>query len=444
MANLSSIVNVLIALNTAAVQRGTFGIPLIACPLASFTERVRTYTSPDGAAEDNLPPEVMAALNAAFSQIPRPAQIKVGRMAVAKVAFTPSDVLDSSPYSLTIGGNVVQYTSDADSTRDTIVSGIVGAITNAAIPGVTASAGAGVVELTFTGDLLAVTKFQNLEWSGLYPSNASSAVSDDLSAINDENSQWYGLVLAERTKQRQLDAAAWVEAREKLFVTASAEAAILDASSEADIVSMLNARQNFRTAIFYHALAATEYPDAAIMARVFTIAPGGETWALKRLGGVSPDKLSETNRNTIISKGGNTFEFYQPQLALTNPGKTAAGEWIDVIRFRDWLSDYIQTSLVAMMVNRNKVPYTDAGLQLIGNNVRASLREGQKVGGIAPDEIDAVTGDTIPGFVLTIPRASEIDANTKASRKASLSFTARLAGAIHAVEVTGALAYELN
>jgi hypothetical protein len=127
---------------------------------------------------------------------------------------------------------------------------------------------------------------------------------------------------------------------------------------------------------------------------------------------------------------------------LTNPGKVVAGEWIDVIRFRDWLKDTIQTNLTQMMINRDKVPYTDAGIQLCVNNLRKSLKNGQDVGGIAPNELDDA-GETIPGFVVTFPRSSDLSANVKASRVLELGFSARLAGAIHAVEISGALAYEL-
>jgi hypothetical protein len=175
---------------------------------------------------------------------------------------------------------------------------------------------------------------------------------------------------------------------------------------------------------------------------VFTIQPGGETWALKSLASVTPSKLTATQKQTVVTKGGNTFEFYHEQIALTNPGKVAAGEWIDVIRFRDWMKDYIRANLTMMMLNRDKVPYTDAGIQLCVNNFRKSLQEGQNVGGIAPEELDA-QGKSIPGFTITYPRSAELSSTIKASRIVSLGFTARLAGAIHVVEISGALAYEL-
>jgi hypothetical protein len=209
-----------------------------------------------------------------------------------------------------------------------------------------------------------------------------------------------------------------------------------------DLLSVLKNTRYYRTAALFHTNAATEYPDAAWAARVFTIQPGAETWALKGLASVTPSPLTATQKQTVVNKGGNTFEFYQSQVALTNPGKVSAGEWIDVIRFRDWLKDTIQVNMTQMMINRDKVPYTDSGIQLCVNNLRKSLQEGVNVGGIAPDELDA-NGNTVPGFVITYPRSVELAPSIKASRILSLGFTARLAGAIHVVEITGALAYEL-
>ena len=57
--------------------------------------------------------------------------------------------------------------------------------------------------------------------------------------------------------------------------------------------------------------------------------------------------------------------------------------------------------------------------------------------------IPPISNNTVPGFVITYPRSVELAPSIKASRVLSLGFTARLAGAIHVVEITGALAYEL-
>jgi hypothetical protein len=449
MGTLADIVNVQIALLTAAVKRANFGTQLIASPLASFSELVRTYTSYDSTNPDNLPPLTQKALAAAFSQTPHPSSVKVGRMSIASAAITPVSAVASSVYGLTIGGTPISVVAAGSPTTSTIATQLATAINTAAL-GVTATAVGAIVTLVFTGAIIPVTTFNKVQWDVITPSATAGIVAADLGAIRNQDGGWYVLHLTERTKQRVLDAAAWTETQEIIFGTSSNEAAILDQASTVDIMSVLQASQYFRTFISYDANALTEYADVAWASRVLTIAPGGETWALKVLSGVTPDNLTATQRNTIMGdgtttsgKGGNTFEYYQPTLALTNSGKVCAGEWIDVIRFRDYLKNLIQTNLVQMMINRDKVPYTDPGLQLLGNNLYGSLRTGQNVGGIAPDEIKS-DGAKNPGFNYTVPLASEVDDVTKASRVANLSFNARIAGAIHVINIVGSLSYSLT
>ena len=196
----------------------------------------------------------------------------------------------------------------------------------------------------------------------------------------------------------------------------------------------------FRTFSFYHT-DAYDYPEVAVMSRCFTVTPGGETWALKQLAGVKVDALTETEYTVLKGKNVNTFERFR-NLSLTQNGKVAAGEWIDVIRFRDFLEEEIKVNVVTAMINRNKVPYTDGGIAIIEAAIRQALARGQATGGIAPTEYDE-NGNENLGYTVTVPLAATISPNQKASRiLEDVQFTARLAGAIHVVEIDGSLTYE--
>ncbi len=443
MATLNDIVNVQIALQTTGVVRGNFGTPMIVAPLMSFPERVRSYSTFAEASADNLPQPVILALSAAFGQIPRPKQIKVGRRAVLKGVVDVSTLVPAGTYTIKVNTTTYTFTADANPTALEIVTGLAAQValdTNAIITAVVVG---NTLELAWIGtNIGSITLGTNLSWGLISPLSGGTATADDLNAILNIDRNWYGLIMTERVKQTQIDAAAWTEANEKLFITATNEADVLNPALSTDLLSLFQASRLFRTAALYHTAAATEYPDAAWAARVFTIQPGAETWALKGLSSITASNLTTTERNTILAKGGNTFEKYQDQIFLTNPGKVSSGEWIDVIRFRDWLKDTIQVNMAQMMINRDKIPYTDQGIQLCVNNLRKSLQEGVNVGGIAPDELDS-NGNNVPGFVITYPRSIDISPTIKATRVLNLGFTARLAGAIHAVEIAGALAYEL-
>ena len=124
-------------------------------------------------------------------------------------------------------------------------------------------------------------------------------------------------------------------------------------------------------------------------------------------------------------------------------GKVLAGEWMDIIRFRDWLKNEIQVSAAKVFLNRAKVPYTDVGISLIQNAVEAALRRGQENEGIMEDEYDDDGNETL-GFLVAAPKANSIPDVERQSRKLSgITFRARLAGAIHFTEIKGTVAYSL-
>ena len=176
-------------------------------------------------------------------------------------------------------------------------------------------------------------------------------------------------------------------------------------------------------------------------AKAMNFHAGEETWALKQLATVTPSKLS----STFIKKleGANfTHLMTVASKNVTQGGKTNGGEWIDIIRFRDWLQNDMQVRVVNLLIVNPKVPYTDPGIGLVENQMLASLKDGQKWGGISPTEYDA-DGNAIPGYVTSVPLSSELTSTQKASRTLeNCRFSARLAGAIHVVEIKGCLTYE--
>lgn len=209
------------------------------------------------------------------------------------------------------------------------------------------------------------------------------------------------------------------------------------------MASKLKQSQYFRTAIWYHGAANSEFIDGAAPGHLFTFYPGQETWALKRLAGITYDALQEGKAIAAHAKNANTFEVFR-NFAVTQNGKVAAGEWIDVIRFRDWLVEQIRINVVSALINADgKVPYTDDGIQIIRNALQKALDLGVARKGIAPEELDS-DGRKIPSYTITVPRSADVSVNNKANRLLQdVRFTARLAGAIHVVEIRGSLAYAL-
>ena len=168
---------------------------------------------------------------------------------------------------------------------------------------------------------------------------------------------------------------------------------------------------------------------------------GQETWALMPLSTVSPSKLTSTFIKKLEAANFN-YVITVASKNITQGGKTGGGEWIDVIRFRDWLQNDMQVRVVNLLIVNPKIPYTDNGIGLVENQMLASLKDGQKYGGIAPTEYDA-DGNAIPGYTTSVPLAADLTSTQKASRiLKDCKFSARIAGAIHVVEIKGCLTYE--
>ena len=449
MANLDRIVNVQISLNTVGVTREGFSTAIIVGEHSHYLERVRTYTDIDEMIADGFNGTEMLFLAAQdfFSQTPRQRRVKIGRRK-CNTLIQVANVLPGGTYTILVltedsYGNTVttsySFTNTAGGTDVDILNGLAAEVANDASSVIQAVVnGNSLTILPRTGDEYALQVSSEL-YTNAIPS--TETIAETMEAICADDNDFYGIALMSRDQNDILAMAAWTEAHRKIFGTAIAEDGAKVSTNITDTGYLLMQNNYYRTFWYYHSDAGSDFPECAVMARCFSILPGGETWANKRLAGVQADGLTETEFNAIKGKNGNTFEKFR-NVSITQRGITAAGEWIDVIRFRDWLQEEITTRVFDALVNNDKIPYTDAGIAIIENQIRAALEMGQKRGGIAPNEIDE-DGKQNYGYTVSVPLASSVSAGQKASRiLEDVKFTARLAGAIHAMEITGALTYE--
>lgn len=186
--------------------------------------------------------------------------------------------------------------------------------------------------------------------------------------------------------------------------------------------------------------AENRYAALAWMAKCFGYDPGTETWHLKELAAIVPSALGTDQKKEMEKNHINTFLRYAG-CNCTIGGYTLAGEWIDVIRFRDWLKAEMQINVLNALKANRKVPFTDGGIGLIEGKMEETLKKGQDIGGIAPTAY-GTDGDTVYGYTVVVPRASDLTEAERKSRKLTgCHYTARLAGAIHAVEIEGFLTF---
>lgn len=248
-----------------------------------------------------------------------------------------------------------------------------------------------------------------------------------------ETSGWYGIAVVDAESTEYKDVADWAESNSKLFG--------YTADCSEGISNPVPATYNYAFGFATKKITENENNEflaVAVLAKAMSYQAGSETWAYKTLSGVEADDFT-TAEITQLKTANLNYYIECAGRAITLDGKTTSGEWIDVIRFRDWLINDMQTRIFNLFIKNPKVPYTDNGITLIQNQMIASLKEGQNVGGIAQTEYDE-EGNEIPGYTTSVPTSSGVSDADKASRTLSnCTFTARLANAIHIVEISGTL-----
>jgi len=449
-----SVVNSQIRLETTAIAEANFGIPLVIGPHTVFSGRVRSYTTTDALLQDGFSSEdpIFKAVQAVYSALGRVERVLVGRRQVDNLTVTVATVADNTDYSITLNGTVYSINSGVSATVSSIETALASAMNAGSDPQTaTASGGSGVALANdVPGAVFTLSASANL---AVALPMSSDNVTNDLTAINQEAEGlggWYGLLMAERDQDDVLEAAAWIEAAypKRIFGTATDDVACTDPASTTDLMSLLKASDYFRTYCYYHKDAKNgEYPEATSMGESFSRQPGSATWAFKRLPGIPISDLSDTAFNAIrknygFGKNGNVLVRIKG-VPMTYEGTMASGEYIDNVRFMDWLNEQITVNVFSLLVNSPKVPYTDGGIEAIGQRIETALKAGIRAGGISPAYEDPESGELIQSYWIKLPKQAEIPFNNKANRILKKPYApewrAVLAGAIHAVEIEGTL-----
>lgn len=255
---------------------------------------------------------------------------------------------------------------------------------------------------------------------------ADATMAASLDAINLYNSDWYGLVLDTTVAASNTAAAAWAEANGKLFAAQTADVAAYDPASTTDIAYTLKNSNLGRTELAYHPTAG-QWLAAGALAVELVREPGSYTMAYKTVRGVTAYALTATQRAALLAKNVTIYTTVAG-VSVTEGAKVVGGEWVDVVRFLDQKRARMAERFFALLVNNDKLPYTDAGVELVKGEVLAELKDGVRVGGFDGDS----------PLVVTAPKVADIDATTRGTRRLpSVAFSARLAGAIHLLTASG-------
>lgn len=251
-----------------------------------------------------------------------------------------------------------------------------------------------------------------------------------MAAIQAEDDTWYGVTMDKALVAKQESLAAWVLSNKRLYFAWTEDDDTWDAESDDDLAASLKAANNERTAVIYHKAptAGDDYPDAAWMGEGFPYDPGSSTWAYKTLAGVTVDKINTAKETVLQSKNCNYYSEVGG-VSITQEGKVASGEWIDIIIGTDWLEARLREAVFSTLKNSRKVPFTDDGIITMKGVVQGVLSQAAAAGIIQRDSIE-----------VTVPKRADVPQSERIGRHLpDIKFRALYEGAIHRVTIDGTI-----
>lgn len=437
-----------IALQSAGVTAQGFGVPLFASSHRYFPERVRAYSSIEEATAD-LPTSSAAyqAVEAFFSNTPRPSLVKVGRREAS---------LDLTVATGSTGAGFTLYANDGTTTYSVVIS-ISGELNEAAVATaidaaiaadtdvnalVTSTVSTNVVSL----DVAAASYtfwVQDLtnELSEAY--NSIETAAELIAEISLEDDDYYFFTADDHTDVFVEAAAEAIEARTKMYFFSTDDSTCLTPyadGSATDILGKVKDSAYFRTKGFFHHDADTQFPECLYVGYNAPFDAGSVTWSNLQValaGSKDPVTglvLSSTQKGYLEDRNA-AYVDRIGGLSIIRNGLVAGGERIDSIRGRDNLQVDMDTAYTNFLISQQggKVPYNDTGISQLEGICRSVLAR------------YVVRGFINTNYETDFPRESQVPTADKQARIYQQgSFVAELTGAIELVRISGVLSLNLQ
>lgn len=291
------------------------------------------------------------------------------------------------------------------------------------------------------GDIIASPT--NLGGSILSQGQVAETFEVGLTAIQEIDDTWYAMgALAEfRDLTITEDMADAIESRRKMFLIATNDTNVLVSGSTSTSSYYVKNANYKRTGFIYHDNAIL-YPDFSWMGQELPKDLGSTNWSFKTLAGIADgasvnipavvlteaqkNAAEEVNCNLYSSVLGSTFTY----LGTMGGGKNVdkEGEFIDIVRNIDFLQARVEEGLMSLLLEKDIIPFTNAGITTVDNRLKSRL-----------DEYGVKQGILVQGSVVTFfPKRSEVSASDRDDRLLpDGTFQAELSGGINKVVVRG-------
>ncbi len=246
-------------------------------------------------------------------------------------------------------------------------------------------------------------------------------LTDALNTLIVDHNDFYFLMCTENGPDEVEELSGWVNTQKKMYFVSTDDLTVYAGALNSDRTVVMVTNQP------------GEYPAEAWVGACAPFAPGTITWTFKTLNGISNSGLMNSEVDSVEDANGNAY-IEQGGVMITSNSKTTSGEYIDVVRSKDWLEARITEGVFSLLANSKKVRFTNAGIAQVVAAVEAPFKRAVASGVIGRDAEDK------PMYNVTAPSRSEISQTDRANRKLpGVTFGGTIAGAIEDVGINGSI-----
>ena len=236
------------------------------------------------------------------------------------------------------------------------------------------------------------------------------------------NKEWRQLVLVgtdeSQTNAKALATAIEATSNKMLFVTVADETA----------AGTVKTSGSDRTVIM---VSSDPLAAAALAGESAGLTVGSFTYKNLILNGIEPEVLTDEEIEAIHTAGAITFVTKAGD-NVTTEGKTASGEYIDIIDCQDYIISNLEYQTQKTLNQMPKIPYDNNGIAVLESTAVNVMKDCYNKGMIATNE------DGTPAYTVDYALREDTSQDDRVARKyLGGQFSFKLAGAIHTVEITG-------
>ena len=437
MPSLTQIVNATITRGTRTPSRQGFGTPLFLVEdFGSGVGELKTYLSAADVVADGYDSNhaIYKMVSAAFAQSP-----SVQRVRVKTFEPVASCSYDVNIAGITTGKSItvkVRYDGDEISVTQAYATSVTA--TAAALASAIATASSGLsITLSCTSSASTVTITTTsptnpfyVEASGTSPfkvleSTGDQGYDDQLAAIFATDQDFYAVCTHSNSGANALAVAGWCLSNKRLAIFSPQG----DPSGDLTMPNTLRLATNSRAFGVHTLEPRDDFKDARLASRFLAKDPGVMTAEYKDLAGGMPDAFTGAQETALLAENCAYYSVVAGLAGVIN-SRTYGGDWLDITRDSDWILARLKEAVFAVLASADKVPYTDAGAEMIANAVRGILKEAERRNILAPGETTVTVAKV----------ADQLAADREARFYPGISWQSRFAGAMHTVAFNGTVA----